>query len=186
MITPRRIIIVGPSGSGKTTVAEAIARELKLPVVSMDDFRVRSHRGRSIPFVDHDGQKIRTYEDPMFWDGHAIGCKLRALVQAGSGFVAEGNHLLYYPEVRAIADTELYYLDVPFKVSVERRQTRHRHSPADESFALIGEHETQRWVAPQLAARGIIRLDGTASTYVTGSSIIHQDFHGATLPVLTK
>lgn len=186
MTTPRRIIIVGPSGSGKTTVAEAIARELKLPVVSMDDFRVRNLRRRLLPLVEHAGQKIRTYEDPIFWDGHAIGCKLRALVQSGSGFVAEGNHLLHYPDVRAIPDTELYYLDVPFKVSVDRRKTRHRYSPADESFALIGEQETQRWVAPQLACRGIIRLDGTAHTYVTGSSIIHQDFHGATLPALTK
>jgi shikimate kinase len=169
----RRIIIVGPSGSGKTTVAEAIARELNLPVVSMDDFR---SKGKCVLqfYVDHRGKKVKNFEDPRLWDENAIACKLRACIQAGQGFVAEGNHLLAYPSIAAILDTERYYLDVPHKVSVARRKTRHRYLPADESFILIGEEQTRLIVAPQLAMPDVIRLDGTLHTYVTGSTIIHR------------
>jgi shikimate kinase len=171
MSSGRRIVIVGPSGSGKTTLAQAVARELGVPVISMDDFRAKR---RAAILVAHGKEEVRTFEDPRLWDGNAIACKLRALIAQRSGFVAEGNHLLYYPEIRSLPDLELYYLDVPFQVSVARRRTRHRFSLADESFALIGESETARWVKPQTAARGIRVLDGTEHTYVTGQAIIHQ------------
>lgn len=179
-MNPRRILIIGPSGSGKTTVAQAVARELRLPLISMDDYRAK--RKAAQYFVEHHGRQVRNYEDVRMWDGNAIACKLRACIQAGSGFVAEGLHLLAYPEIAALPIAERYYLDVPHRISVARRKTRHRFLPADESFVLIGEQQTALHVAPQLALPDVIRLDGTASTYVTGSSIIHREFHGVTLP----
>lgn len=179
-MTPRQILIIGPSGSGKTTVAEAVARELAVPFISMDHFRAKPKGAQY--YVDHRGRKVRNYEDPRCWDGNAIACKLRACIQAGTGFVAEGLHLLAYPAIAALPITERYYLDVPHRVSVGRRKTRHRFLPADESFVLIGEAQTALHVTPQLAMPDVIRLDGTASTYVTGSSIIHREFHGVTLP----
>ena len=171
MSSGRRILIVGPSGSGKTTVGQAVARELDVPLISMDDFRSRGVLRKF--FVEHPSGRVRNYEDPRMWDGNAIACKLRAFARTGSGFVAEGNHLLYYPEIRTIPETELYYIDVPFEVSLARRKTRHRYLPADESYLLIGASETARWVSPQLAARGIVRLDGTESTHNTAQAIIH-------------
>ncbi len=179
-MNPRRIILIGPSGSGKTTVAQAVARELALPLISMDDYRAKPKSAQY--FVEHRGQRVRNYEDVRCWDANAIACRLRASIQAGTGFVAEGLHLLAYPAVAALPITERYYLDVPHRVSVARRKTRHRFLPADESFVLIGEQQTALNVAPQLALLDVIRLDGTASTYVIGSSIIHREFHGATLP----
>ena len=167
----RRIIIVGPSGSGKTTVGQAVARELGNPLISMDDFRTRGRR--TAPMIDVGDATIRTYEDPCLWDGNAIACKLTAFVRAGVGFVAEGNHLLYYPAIRALPRLELFYLDVPFAVSVARRKARHRGVPSDFSFAQIGERETERWVKPQLAARGMVLLDGNELPHVNGNKIVH-------------
>lgn len=155
----RRIIIVGPSGSGKTTVAEVVARELGLPLVSMDAFRARGLRLQF--YVDHAGQKVRNYEDPRMWDPNAIACKLRALITTGHGFVAEGNHLLRYPEIAGIPNAEWFYVDVPHAVSLARRKTRHRYLPADESFALIGEEQTKIQVEPQRHFPGVRVLDGT-------------------------
>lgn len=168
----RRILIIGPSGSGKTTVAQSVARELNLPLVSMDDFRRKMNNG--FPTVLHNNKRVRTHEDPKSWDGHAIFHKLRALL--ATGFVAEGNHLLMYPQIAALEGTERYYIDVPFAVSVERRKTRHRYLPADVSFNLIGEQETARVVAPQLAMPGVVKLDGTRTPYVTATAIIHRQF----------
>lgn len=173
-MNPRRILLVGPSGSGKTTVAALISRALGLPVVSMDDFRIRGIRHP--PYVMVDGKQIRTYEDPRLWDGHAVACKLMALISAGNGFVAEGNHLLHYAPIAALPDTEHYYLDVPFGVSLDRRKTRHRYLPADESFALIGESETARWIAPQLSHPGIIRLDGLLHPEANAANIVERRF----------
>lgn len=168
----RRIIIVGPSGSGKTTVAQAVARELGVALISMDDFRIR--KSNKVLFTARAGaQEVRSWENPGCWDGNAISSKLRAAHQLGVGYVAEGNHLLMYPGIAAL-DAERYYLHVPFKVSLERRRTRHRFLPADESFKLIGVQETARWVAPQQLLPGVVILDGTAHTYVTGQAIIHR------------
>jgi hypothetical protein len=179
-MNPRRLIIIGPSGSGKSTVAQAVARELRLPLISMDDYRAKPKSAQY--FVEHRKKRVRNFEDPRCWDGNALACILRALIQGDLGFVAEGLHLLAYPEIAALPVTERYYLDVPHRISVDRRKTRHRYLPADESFVLIGEEQTALNVAPQLALPDVIRLDGTASTYVLGSSIIHREFHGATLP----
>lgn len=159
----RCILIVGPSGSGKTTVAEIVARELGVPLISMDDFRVR----RRWPLYVDSAKKLRTFESPLLWDGRAIACKLRACIQAGSGFVTEGNHLLYYPEIAALPDVECFYLNVPFAVSLKRRQARHRGTEADRAFALVGESEIKRYVLPQRSVPGITVLDGT--THVANS-----------------
>lgn len=156
---PRRILLIGPSASGKTTVAQAIARELGLPVISMDDYRTKLMR--SPQYVMHDGEKVRNYESIDNWDANAIQCKLRALCQNGMGFVAEGNHLLQYPAIAAIPDTERYYIDVPFAVSLARRKTRNRGIAPDWSFQKIGERMTAEIVAPQKAFPGVRVLDGT-------------------------
>ncbi len=174
-MTPRRIILVGPSGSGKSTVAEAVARNLGLPCISMDDFRIKM---RSL-YVLHRSQRVRTFESPELWDSNAISYKLRACIRANSGFVVEGNHLLHYPAVASIADSERFYLDVPFKVSLARRKTRHRYLAADESFALIGEGETARYVWPQQALPGVMVLDGTKPVANIVSAILFP-------PVMTK
>ena len=179
-MTPRRILLVGPSSSGKTTVAEMVAHELGLPLVSLDDFIIRGSRKHH--YVDHEGHQIRSYQNPACWDFHAFGCKLSALLYAGSGFVAEGNHLLHYPQVAAIPETERYYIDVPYGVSLDRRKSGHKFLPADESFAIIGEEETARWVAPQLKMPGVIRLDGRASCEFTAAKVILRQ--SPDLPVL--
>lgn len=170
MSAPRRIIIIGPSGAGKSTVGEIVARELGVPLVSLDDFVIRGARKHQ--YVEHEGHQIRSYLNPACWDSNAFGCKLSALQFAGSGFVAEGNHLLHYPQIVAIPNTERYYLDVPFGTSLDRRKCRHKFLPADESFAIIGEEETARWVSPQLKAPGVVRLDGRASPEFTAAQII--------------
>jgi shikimate kinase len=154
------ILIVGPSGSGKTTVGEAVARELGLPLLSMDSFRAKGLRKQF--HVEHGGEKVRNYEDPRMWDGHALACKLRACVQAGSGFVCEGNHLLQYPEIAELSQrAAVFYVDVPFSVSVARRKQRNRGTAADWAFAIIGEEMTKWFVEPQKSAHGLVILDGT-------------------------
>lgn len=168
----RQIIIVGPSGSGKTTVAQAIARELGLPLISMDDFRIR--KSNKVLFTARAGtQEVRSWENPGCWDGNAISSKLRAAHQLGVGYVAEGNHLLMYSGIAAL-DAERYYLHVPFKVSLQRRKTRHRFLPADESFKLIGESETLRWVAPQQDLPNVVLVDGDNPTYTLVQQILRM------------
>lgn len=159
----RRIILVGPSGSGKTSLAHELSRLLNLPVVSMDDFRAKSYPKQQFPYVWIKGQRIRNYESPTCWDPVAISSKLRTMSQRGEGWIAEGNHLLVYPAVAEL-ESERYYLDVPFEVSLERRKSRHRFSPADESFAAIGREQTQLWVAPQRLLPGVVTFDGRRPT----------------------
>lgn len=173
MADARSILIVGPSGSGKTTVGEAVARELGLPLLSMDSFRAKGLRKQF--HVEHAGEKVRNYEDPRMWDGHALACKLRACVQAGSGFVCEGNHLLQYPEIAELSQrAAVFYVDVPFSVSVERRRQRNRGTAADWSFALIGEAMTKKFVEPQKSAHGLVILDGTKPTADLVAAIVDR------------
>ncbi len=156
MADPLRILIIGPSGSGKTTIGEAVARELGLPLLSMDNFRARGLKKKFMV------GSVRNFEDPRMWDGHALACKLRACTQAGAGFVCEGNHLLQYPEIAELSQrAAVFYIDVPFSVSVERRRQRNRGTAADWSFSLIGEAMTKKFVEPQKSAHGLVILDGT-------------------------
>ncbi len=160
---PQRIIIVGPSGSGKSTVGDMVAASSGVRCFSMDDFRARGMRATRF-MVWHGNEKIRNYEHPDLWDGRALAMKLEALIASGLGFVVEGNHLLHYPEIASLAPScELFYIHVDHKTSVARRETRHRYSPADESFVKIGEAETARWVEPQKQFPKICVLDGTRS-----------------------
>lgn len=184
-MNPRRIIIVGPSGGGKTALAEALARELGIPVISMDEYRVRSNRTPIMTEVA--GRKVRNYEHPHYWDSNSVACKLRACIQAGAGFIAEGNHLLTYPAIAALAadesnGIELYYLDVPFAVSLERRTHRNRGTLADQAFAIIGEQETAKWVTPQKAIPGVRVLDGTALTTDTTATILQPELSQTNIP----
>jgi len=155
----RRIVIVGPSASGKTTLATAIAQELGCPMLSMDDYRQRG-----MYFVQHEGRKVRNYEDPRGWDANAIMCKLRVLCNVGQGFVAEGNHLLRYPDIAAIPEIETYYIDLSFATCLSRRKTRNRGTEPDWSFAQIGRRMTCEIVYPQRDVPGIRILDGTLPT----------------------
>ncbi len=159
----RRIIIVGPSGSGKTTVADMVAASSGLPLISMDNFRTRGVRTTKY-FVQHNGERVRNFEHPDLWDGNVIAFKLQALIRSGQGFVVEGNHLLHYPAIAAIEATERYYLHVDHAVSVKRRETRHRYSPADESFIRIGQSQTACWVEPQKQLPRVVVIDGSRGT----------------------
>jgi cytidylate kinase len=116
----RRILIVGPSGSGKTTVARLVAGRLGLPLVSMDDFRIKGRLSVRLP----SGDNVRTFEHPALWDADRLAIRLFDCLETANGFVAEGNHLLHYAIVRAIPDTLRFYIDVPFEVSLQRRSTR--------------------------------------------------------------
>ncbi len=162
MNSVRRIIITGPSGAGKTSVATEVARELGVPVISMDNYRAKSCRGGE--YVTHAGKQVRNYEAVSNWDGHAIACKLRALIQNDQGFVAEGNHLLAYPAIAALPGIETFYLEVPFAVSLARRKTRNRGTAPDWSFALIGREQTTLIVEPQKNRPDIVVIDGTYPT----------------------
>lgn len=135
----------------------------------MDNFRARGVRATKF-LVEHNREMIRNYEHPDLWDGAVIGFKLQALIREGRGFVVEGNHLLHYPQILALEGAERYYIHVDHATSVKRRETRHRYSPADESFAKIGAAETARWVEPQKTLPGVRVIDGltTLSTIVRG------------------
>lgn len=163
----RRIILVGPSGSGKTSLAHELSRLINLPVVSMDDFRAKSYLHGQFPQVG----RIRNYEHPDCWDPVAISSKLRTMSRRGEGWIAEGNHLLHYPAVAEL-ESERYYLDVSFEVSLERRKSRHRFSPADESFVAIGREQTQLWVAPQKLLPGVVTFDGRRTTEWLANQIL--------------
>lgn len=158
----KRYLILGPSGSGKTTLARELADRLDLVLISMDDFRVKMVR--NAPTVEVGGRKIRSYENPVAWDANAIWFKAQACIKSGMGFVIEGNHLLQYPRIAEIPDTERVYLDCDFATSIARRKQRNRGTAADESFAIIGEGETARWVVPQKAMPGVRVLDATRPT----------------------
>lgn len=170
MSVARRILLIGPSGAGKSTIGEIIARELSVPLISLDDFRIRGCKKHH--YVEHEGKQIRSYLHPGCYDQNAIACKLMALVYAGSGFVAEGNHLLQYVQIAAIPEAERYYIDIPFGVSLDRRKSAHKALPWDESFAIIGDMETAQWVSPQLKMPGVVRLDGRSAPEFTAAQIL--------------
>lgn len=152
-----RIVIVGPSCSGKTTVARYVSGALGLPLVSMDGFRVSGRRY----FVDVAGREVRTFEHPQLWNERRIGFALTE--ELDRGFVAEGNHLLRYPEIASIPNLQCFYLDLPWESVIARRRDRARMNAADESFILVGELETAKYVLPQKDHPGIRILDARKS-----------------------
>lgn len=160
----RRLLLVGPSGSGKTTLAESLASRFSVPVIAMEEFRMRLNR--NVPFVMHAGQQVRAYDHPVYFDANAISHKMLAQIRARRGFIVEGAHLLQYPAIAHmaaddIANIEVVYLDIPHAVTLERRRRNNKGTLHDESFALIGESETAKHVTPQKLMPGVRVLDAT-------------------------
>jgi len=154
-----------------------VSDALGCSLISMDDFRSRGV-GRTKYFTQHNGEKIRNYEHPDLWDGLAITHKLRAFIRDGLGFVAEGNHLLHYPGIAELAQHwEIVYLAVDHATSVVRRKTRHRYSPADESFIRNGALQTALWVEPQKFLPRVRIIDGTFALDVIASLILRHEAH---------
>jgi uridine kinase len=116
------ILIGGGSCSGKTTLARALADQLQIPLISLDQF-FRRH--------DPNGPQILINGEWMFDCNHPETIDLVAaldhLCTIPEPRIIEGHFALTYPNLRALA-THLIFVDCPPQVRQARRIQR--DSPA--------------------------------------------------------
>ena len=68
--------IAGPSCSGKTTLAQEVAGKLCAPTLSIDNF---FKLGGPHFYVEHKGEKVRSFENPAIYDGKRMAEALQKL-----------------------------------------------------------------------------------------------------------
>ncbi len=163
-VAPLIVQIAGPSGSGKSTVATAVANQLELYCLKLDDYYIP----RSMAYVKTAGGSVRTFERPSLYNGAQLAFDA---AQIGAGCVMEGFCLFSYPQIVAMT-AHRFYIDLPFATCFARRMARTPRRPSDRSFEVVGEQETETYVVPQKLIPGVVTVDGRTSSDEVKAAII--------------
>ena len=161
--------ITGPPGAGKSTLAASLATQLGQSIaayVPMDGFHLGDALLRTMGLRDRKGapdtfdssgyahllSRLRAADEvvyaPLFdraaEDSVAAALRIEAAVPL---IITEGNYLLEWPRVRAALD-EIWYLDPPSRVRLDRLAARHRRygkSPAEAAHwaGVVDERNAQ-------------------------------------------
>ena len=103
--TGRRFVVVGTTGSGKSTVAATLAAARGLPHVELDA-------------LHWEPDWVETTDD-------VFRARVRdSLVQADTGWVVDGNYLEKVEDVVWPAADTVVWLDLPFRVVLDRLSRR--------------------------------------------------------------
>lgn len=143
----RVVVIAGPPGSGKTTVAELLAREVGLPLVSAGGLfrRMAAERGLTLEAFGRRAAEDHVIDREL--DRQVLE-EVTARTEAGEGVVVEGRlpaHLLTRRGVEAFR----VWLDAPLRVRAERVGKRDGRDPATARRAVRAREalEAQRYAA---------------------------------------
>ncbi|MFH1290668.1 MAG: hypothetical protein ABIH92_04640 [Nanoarchaeota archaeon] len=135
-------------------------------------------------YVEHQGEKIKTFERPELYDGKRLAETIKKIKLSGEAtfswlnfetheyekkkltekdyLIVEGFLLFCYPEIVEEIDYK-FYLDLPGEVVIERRKKRLRHKSSDETFFKIGMQEYEKFGLRQKDVKGINVIDGLKS-----------------------
>lgn len=128
---PALIVVTGPPGAGKTTLAYALARAVRCPVVSRDEIKeglVCTHGDDEGP-----GAGLQRQATDAFFDALAL------LLGRGVSVVAEAafQHRVWAPRLeplRAFARVRVVLCEVGAELALARRAARELADPARARF----------------------------------------------------
>ncbi len=150
-------LIAGPSGSGKTTLAQYLAGKKPSVIVSLDDFYFSKETKPRISSVGIWGN------DPNYCDAESlieVASALKEgestlspkfsfltqdrtdpqLIEPQKNIIVEGLWTLNFPALRELADYRIY-LEVPYKIRLERRLERDMQRGRNKEASLSIAHE---------------------------------------------
>jgi uridine kinase len=185
------ILISGPSCSGKSTLAQKLATELTGEILSVDMFY---KSGGEKFYVQHQGERIRTYERKESYEGKRVAQIIKELhekdqvtydainfttkktetytIKQNEYILVEGFHTLNYPSLITLATTSIY-LDLPFEQQLARRKLRGGRVNSNTTFEKIGQQEYEQYVLPQKEIADLV-LDATESTEELIKKALHH------------
>jgi shikimate kinase len=156
----RTIALIGLRASGKTTVGRALARELGLPFVDLDDEILREAPSARAPDAHHAfasaGDVLATIGEPAFREIEARALE-RVLALPDAFVLGLGGGTVVRADNRAILATRAYvvWLDVPVEVLQRRLRADPSQRPAlrgGDSVAEVREIAGERASAYAAAA----------------------------------
>ncbi|ARU42076.1 hypothetical protein CCB80_13370 [Armatimonadetes bacterium Uphvl-Ar1] len=112
------ILIGGGSCSGKTTLAQLLATELNIPLISLDQFFRRDDP--TAPHITLNNQQLFDCNHPETID---LPLALAHINQNPAPKIIEGHFALTYPELRTLANIKVF-ITCPPKIREQRRLTR--------------------------------------------------------------
>lgn len=156
---PLLIVVTGMPSSGKTTVAEGLARELRLPLIAKDDIKESLY--------DSLGADDVAASDRLGAAAYALIFALaRAMLSAGVSVIVEANFFRDHErEFVALPEHRLVQIlcAAPLEVLVDRYASRSRHPghhDAEKIKELPARFESGAHSALRLAGE-LIELDTT-------------------------
>lgn len=121
------VVFMGVSGCGKSSLARAVARELRLPLVEGDDYHSAASRAKMA------GGIALTDADRAAWLTE-LADLLRSHRPSGIALTCSALRRAYREQLRAAAPgLRFVFLDLPFTLALERVRARgasHFFSPA--------------------------------------------------------
>ena len=145
------IVVAGPPGAGKTTLAHALARAVRCPMVSRDEIKEGLVHGAG-PAAEASGELQRRATD-AFFDTLAL------LLERGVTVVAEAafQHKVWASRLEPlmeVADVRLVLCELDPERALARRATRDLEDPARAAFhpasATTGDYDPPRLEVPTL------------------------------------
>jgi len=131
MEPPLLVVVTGMPSSGKTTVAEGLARDLRLPLIAKDEIKESLYDSLGADDVTSSGRLGAAAYALIF-------ALTRAMLSSGVSVIAEANFFRdQEPLFAALPDNRLIQLhcEAPLPVLLERYASRSRHP---------GHHDTDK------------------------------------------
>lgn len=156
---PLLLVVTGMPSSGKTTVAEALARELELPLVAKDELKECLYETVGAADVAGSDRLGRTAYALIF-------ALARTMLESGVSLIVEAN--FFRGQEPAFRDLPPHrplqvHCDASLDVLLERYAHRRRHAghhDAEKIEALPGRYESGAHSALDLAGE-VVELDTT-------------------------
>lgn len=160
---PGVILIGGGSCSGKTTLAQQLATQLNIPIISLDQFFRRNDP--TAPHLALNNQSVFDCNHPETID---LQQAIAHINQFPGPKIIEGHFALTYPELRELATLKVF-ITCPPEIRQERRITRDLANNKGTPEQILAYYKAsavpgfENHIAPSSIHADLI-LDGTLST----------------------